>query len=505
MDKPILLEMKGIVKSFGGVKALKGVSVELRKGEVLALVGENGAGKSTLIKSLMGIHRMDSGEIILDGEKVVINSPLEAVAMGISTVFQELAQIPSLTVAENVFLSREETKGIALDRKTMFEQTEELLKEYNIAIGASDIVSELSIAQRQMAEIIRCVATNPKIIILDEPTSALTKYETETLFRIIRLMQSKGTSIIYISHRMDEIFEIADRITVLRDGEYVGDLNAKKTNLDEVVTYMVGRKVNMDSSKIKKDFTNAEVVLEARNISSKGIFDNINLKVHKGEILGLAGLVGAGRSEMMQMLFGIHSFDSGELIVNGKTFTKMDVPTAIANRMAMVPEERLTQGLVLGHSIEQNVSMSIIERITQMLVVSRRKMAELADQMIQQFGIKAENREMLCAHLSGGNQQKVVLSKWIATDPTVLILDEPTAGVDVRSKFEIREKIQEFADAGMAVVLISSELPELLDYSDRILVMNENRIIAEMTETTQEEIMSIILMDKAKNNKLGVA
>lgn len=504
MEKPILLEMKDIVKSFGGIQALKGVSIKLHKGEILALVGENGAGKSTLIKSLMGIHKMDSGEVVLDGEKVAIKSPLQAVELGISTVFQELAQIPSLTVAENVFLSREATKGIALDRKAMFEETEKLLKEYGITFAASDIVNELSIAQRQMAEIIRCVAASPKIIILDEPTSALTKYETETLFRIIRLMQSKGTSIIYISHRMDEIFEIADRITVLRDGEYVGDLDAKKTTLDEVVTYMVGRKVNMDANKIKKDFTNAEVVMAAKNVSRKGVFENINFEVHKGEILGLAGLVGAGRSEMMQMLFGINSFDSGELILNGKTFKKMDVPTAIANRMAMVPEERLTQGLVLGHSIEQNVSMAIIERITRMMVVSRKKMAKLADQMIRQFTIKAENRRMLCAHLSGGNQQKVVLAKWIATEPTVLILDEPTAGVDVRSKFEIREKIQEFANAGMAVVLISSELPELLDYSDRILVLNENRIIAEMTETTQEEIMSIILKDKAKNNKLGV-
>lgn len=505
MDKPILLEMKGIVKSFGGVKALKGVNIELRKGEILALVGENGAGKSTLIKSLMGIHKMDCGEVILDGKRVVINSPLEAVSLGISTVFQELAQIPSLTVAENVFLSREKTHGIALDRKTMFAQTEALLKEYNISIAATDVVSDLSIAQRQMAEIIRCVATNPQIIILDEPTSALTKYETETLFRIIQLMQSKGTSIIYISHRMDEIFEIADRITVLRDGDYVGDLDAKNTTLDEVVNYMVGRKVNMDTSKVKKDFSHAEVVLEAKNVGRKGSFENINLKVHKGEILGLAGLVGAGRSELMQMLFGIDSFDSGELIVNGKTYTKMDVPTAISNHMAMVPEERLTQGLVLSHSIEQNISMSIIERITKMLVVNRKKMAELADRMIGQFSIKAENREMLCSHLSGGNQQKVVLSKWIATNPTVLILDEPTAGIDVRSKFEIREKIQEFADAGMAVILISSELPELLDYSDRILVLNENRIIAEMRETTQEEIMSIILKDKAKNKKLGVA
>lgn len=505
MGEDALLEMKDISKSFAGVRALKGVSLTLHKGEVLALVGENGAGKSTLIKCLMGIHKMDTGEIILDGARVSINNPLEAVALGISTVFQELAQIPSLTVAENVFLSREETKGIAIDRKTMMKDTDRLLKEYSIAIEAGDVVGELSIAQRQMAEIIRCVATNPKIIVLDEPTSALTKYETETLFRIIRIMQDKGTSIIYISHRMDEIFEIADRITVLRDGEFVGDLDAKNTTLDEVVLHMVGRKVDMDTSKIRKDFSGEEVVLEARNVSRKGSFEGISLKVHKGEILGLAGLVGAGRSEVMQMLFGIDSFDGGELVLNGKSFAKMDVPTAIQNHMAMVPEERLTQGLVLSHSIEQNISMSILERITRFFVVNRHKMAALAEKMIGEFNIKAENREMICAHLSGGNQQKVVLSKWIATNPTVLILDEPTAGVDVRSKFEIREKIQQFADEGVAVILISSELPELLDYSDRILVLNDNKIIAELTETTQEEIMSIILKDKAKNKKLGVA
>ena len=506
MDNTLLLEMKNICKNFGGTKALDNVSITLKKGEVMALVGENGAGKSTLIKSLMGIHKIDGGEIILEGVKIEINSPLDAASHGIGAVFQELAQIPSLTVAENVFLSREASKlhGVVLDRKEMKAKTQKLLDEHEMTIKASDVIENLSIAQKQMAEIIRCVSISPKIIILDEPTSALTKYETETLFKIIRLMKSKGIGIIYISHRMDEIFEIADRLTILRDGKNAGELYGDEVNMGNVVYHMVGREVKMDNVKVKKDFSDAPVVLEVKNLGRKDAFEGINFKVHKGEILGVSGLVGAGRSEVMRMVFGIDPFDTGEIHLNGKVYTKMNVATAVDNGIAMVPEERLVQGLVLDHSVEENISHTILDRITKNLVVNRKKMSEIADKEISELGIKTESRETHCAFLSGGNQQKVVLSKWIVTEPKVFILDEPTAGVDVRSKYEIREKIQELAAKGVAVILISSELPELLEYSDRILIMNDNRIIAEKIETTQEEIMTIILNDKTKTKKKEV-
>lgn len=502
-----VLNMNGITKSFGGVHALQNVTLNLRKGETLALAGENGAGKSTLIKTLMGINKMEAGEILLDGAKVEIAHPSQAMGLGVCAVFQDLSLVNTLTIAENVFLSKELHKNGVKDSRGMSEKTGEVLRKYNIPLSADAPVSSLSAAQKQLTEIVKAIAFEPRILILDEPTASLTERETEVLFRIIDRLKRQGTSVIYISHRMNEVIKLADRVMILRDGRNAGELTHDKIEFGAIVKAMVGREINMSSKREKHDFTNADAALSVKHLNSN-LFHDISFEVKKGEILGFAGLAGAGRTELVQSIFGIRPVENAQITLCGEKIEKPTPAKCLKMGLGMVPEERLVQGLVTVHSIEDNIVMSVIEKFAPRGFIRRGETAAEADRLIRMFNIKTESRNKLVCQLSGGNAQKVVFAKWIAASPKVLILDESTAGIDVQSKYEIREIVQRLADEeGLGVIFISSELPELLEIADRILIMNDFHIAAEVgNDVTQEEIMSIILNDKINKgeNRRGV-
>lgn len=503
-----ILEMRDIVKSFGSVPVLNGTEFLLKKGEIHALIGENGAGKSTLIKGLIGIHAFDSGEIILEGEKVCFNDANEALRNGISVVFQELSQIDSLTVAENIFLSDKTRSLSVLNRKKMIARAEDILREYHIDIDPRKRVEQLSIAKRQLLEIVKAVYIRPRILVLDEPTSSLTQAETEILFDILNELKTSGTSIIYITHRMNEVFQLADTITVLRDGRTVCRAPVAEMDFDTVVKYMVGRDVKLFNG-VRENHVriSGSNMLEVRNVCRKGEFENINFELKKGEVLGFAGLVGSGRTEMMQLLFGIRKITSGDILLEGKSIKNKSTEEIIKAGMAMVPESRHLQGLFLEHSVETNIDITTLPQLCSGFTLNRKKMDELAVKMIQQLNIATSSPQKSIGLLSGGNQQKVVLAKWLATKPKVLILDEPTTGIDIQSKSEIHKLIAQLADSGTSIILISSEMVELINNSDRILILNENRIIGEVEagKTSQEEILNIILKDKQSNKKNGGA
>ena len=499
MTDPYLLQMKQINKSYSGIKVLKDVNFNLRKGEVHALVGENGAGKSTLIKILMGVVQMDSGSIELNGTAIRIKDANFAAHYGISTVFQELSLFPYMSVAENVYIKHEFRKaGVILDKKRLKAETLSILDYNHIDLDPNSIVEDLSMAKRQLVEIVKAIVVNPRIIVLDEPTSSLTLIETEILFNIIRDMKSKGCSVIYISHRMNEIFQIADRVTVLRDGNNVCEADIDELDFDTIVRHIVGRSVDITATaKDRKRLVDPSTAMEVRGLSQKGTFRNIGFHVNHGEILGFAGLVGSGRTELMRLIFGIVKATEGEVIIDGQALSRISPQMAIKHGIAMVPESRQFEGLILAHSIEENITLAVLRKFVRFCVVNRKKVKEFVSNMIQEYGIKTESEKKQVASLSGGNQQKVVIAKWIATSPKVLILDEATAGIDVQAKAEIYRLMKEFASKGMAILLVSSDMPELLNNADRILVVNDNKIIAELTDTTQEEIMSIIMKDKA--------
>lgn len=500
----ILLEMRDIEKSYGSVPVLKKVNFVLRRGEVHALVGENGAGKSTLIKILMGIVPKNGGHILLNGKEVEIKSPHEAAENGISAVFQELSQVPTLTVSENVFLGKELRKGgLMMDRRKMEFETSRILERYHIDLNPREKVANLSMARRQIAETVKAIAITPKILIMDEPTSTLSKAEADSLFHIMNQLKAEGTSIVYISHRMDEIFRMADRVTVLRDGHFVTEDEIGSLTFDRVVSAMVGREIKQDdyAKKRNRNFTTEKTILDVRGLGDGKQFHDISFQLHQGEILGFAGLVGSGRTELMYLLFGITPFKQGEIIVDGESLSKITVPQAIRKGMAMVPESRHLQGIIEMHSIEDNIALTVLDKLTHRGVESRKEKAKLARDMIGRLRIKTESERKKLSQLSGGNQQKVAIAKWLAADPKILILDEPTAGIDVQAKDEIHKLIRSLAEQGISIILVSSEMPELLNNSDRVIVMNDFRIIAEYQETTQEEIMSTIMRDKVSRNR----
>ena len=497
-----VLNMNGIKISFGGVKALKGVNFSLRKGEVHALCGENGAGKSTLIKALMGINKLDEGEILMDGQPANIRNPIDAAKKGVTAVFQDLSQIPTLTVAENIYLTKEYTKGLSMDRAKMAAEAQKIMDEYGIDLDPRAEVGDLSMAKRQMCEITKAIAIQPRIIIFDEPTASLTTVETEILFQIIEKLKSSGTSIIYITHRMNEIFRCADRITILRDGVDVATCPVAEIDLDGIVKGMVGREVDLFNAKLleKKDYSGAPVVLEAKNLSGNGVH-HVNFQLKQGEVLGFAGLVGAGRTELMQLIFGLAPIREGSIAINGKEYTKINTQQAIKSGLAMVPEERRNQGLIFMHDIENNVVLPDLENYSSRSVVNRKKVTEVSNRMIEKLNIKAESSKMIVNLLSGGNAQKVVLAKWLAMNPRIIILDEPTAGIDVQSKSEIHRLIRDLAETGISIILISSDMTELLNNSTRVLIMSDGQIIGEGEAPTQEEIMSTILKFKSEAKK----
>lgn len=496
MEQPMLL-MKNISKSFNGIKVLDSVDFSVNKGEVHALMGGNGAGKSTLMKILTGVYTLDQGEIYIEGEKVSIQSPDDARKNKISMIFQEFSLIPTLTVAQNIFLTRESKTSFGLlDDKECIKKTEQLLKELEVDLDPNEVVGNLGVGYWQMTEIAKALSHEAKILIMDEPTASLTKKETEVLFSFINKLKAKGYSIIYISHRMDEIFEICDRITILRDGKHVATEDCKEIDLATVIQHIVGSEVDKAFEWKERSYSmNATPVLEVKRLSSGTKVKDVSFKIFPGEILGVAGLMGSGRSEMARSIFGIDPQDSGEILVNGKKRSIKSADDAIKAGIALIPEDRRIQGLVLEHSVKENLILPILSKLKKGWFIDEKKANEIAISFVKKLNIKTDDIFKTANLLSGGNQQKIVLAKWLANDPTVLILDEPTIGVDIVAKTEIIDVIRHLADSGKAILVISSELSELLAVSDRVIVMHEGTIVKELNRKeihSEEELQHAI-------------
>ena len=487
-----VLEMIGIKKSFAGIYALSGIDFSLKLGEVHALLGENGAGKSTLIKVLGGIYQPDSGTIKIKGKEVKINGVPAARENGIGIIHQEIVLVPYLTVAQNLFLGQELiTKMGTVDVSEMNRRATEMMSSIGVSIKADTLIEKLTIAQQQMVEIVKAVSFNGKIIVMDEPTSSLSSEEVEQLFEIITKLKNKKVSIIYISHRMEELFRISDRVTVIRDGEYVGTKITSETDANELVAMMVGRNLESFYARDYNDLTKQEVALEVKDLTSEGTFENVSFKVHRGEILGFAGLVGAGRSEIMESIFGARKYQSGSVYLKGEEVHFKNPMDAIKSGIALVPEDRKKQGLVLGNSVGFNIILSSLRFYMSGLAISKKKSKDVIDYYSEKLRIKAASQDIDAGSLSGGNQQKVVLGKWLATKPDVLILDEPTRGVDVNAKFEIYSVINALAKEGMAIIMVSSELPEIINMCDNVCVIRGGKLVGDLSkeELGQEEIM----------------
>jgi rhamnose transport system ATP-binding protein len=474
-----LLEVRGIEKFFPGVRALSGVSFEARAGEAHALIGENGAGKSTLIKIMSGVYRPDAGSILIDGRETRLATPDDARRAGIATIYQELLLFPELSVAENIFLGHAPKAGFGrIDLRAMRERAEALLASLDIDDLAADAtVGALSVGNRQRVEILRALSYDARILIMDEPTAALTEADVTRLFDIVRRLKARGVAIVYISHRLDETFAIADRVTVLRDGAFVGTRLTSETNAGELVQMMVGRRI--DNMFPKTDATIGGPVLEARDLVRRPLTKSVSITVRAGEIVGLAGLVGSGRSELAQTLFGVRPAESGEIRLMGEAVTIRSPAEARARGVAYVPEDRGVQGVVRPMSVLHNLSLAALSSLAHAGFIDRAAEWRLAEHAVEQFGVKTRSLDEVAGRLSGGNQQKIVLGKWLANKPKLLILDEPTRGIDVGSKAEIHRLMDELARAGVAILMISSELPEVLGMSDRVLVMREGRLVAE--------------------------
>lgn len=486
------LRIENVSKAFPGVQAVRDLTLEAYPGEILALVGENGAGKTTLMNILSGAVRADSGQIALDGQTVVIDSPRRALELGITMIHQELALIPQLTVGQNIFLGREPRRRFLpflVDWKALYQQAQQELERLGLEIPARAIVQELTIAQQQMVEIAKALSYNARLIVLDEPTSALTEKEVERLFGLMRSLREQGVTQIFITHRLEEVFAIADRIAVMRDGQLVGVAPRQELTREQVVQMMVGRELREYFPKTSTP--SSDVVLEARGLCRGNALKNINLVLHRGEVVGMAGLVGAGRTYVARALFGVDRLDSGEIRIEGRPVVIRSPQDAIRLGIGFVPEDRKTQGLFLGQSVLANIIVSLLERLSQLGFVRFKKAEGVVAELIRRLGIRTPTIVQRVRNLSGGNQQKVVIARWMAHNPKILILDEPTRGVDVLAKAEIHALINEFASQGVAVLMISSELPEILGVSDRILVMRAGEIVAEFSreEATQEAIM----------------
>lgn len=473
-----ILECSGISKAFGGTMALTNVELHIRQGEVHALLGENGAGKSTLMKCIIGLHQQDKGSISFEGKPYSVKGPVEALNAGISMIHQELNPEPHLSIADSIFLKRECTRGLLLHKKAQNERADEILKKFGFPHDARTLMKELTLAQMQMVEIIKAVSCNARLIIMDEPTSSLDSDETTHLFRTIRELKEKGVAIIYISHRMEEIFEICDRVSVFRDGTYIGEHDMKEVTRDELISMMVGRKV--ENVFPKKECEIKEVVFRVEGLTGKG-FENISFDVKKGEILGISGLVGSGRSETMRGIFGMDPITSGKMYLDGKEIKVKRPSQAIKYGICMVNEDRKSYGLALHRSIRENMALPTLPIKQRGPLLNKKKEDKDCKDMGKLLTLKAASIEHDAFSLSGGNQQKVVLAKWLLANPKVLILDEPTRGVDVGAKSEIHRLMCEFAARGMAVIMISSELPEVMGMSDRILIYHEGKINGEVS------------------------
>lgn len=486
-----ILEMKQINKGFNGVPVLKNMDFSLEKGEVHALLGGNGAGKSTLMKILNGVYTKDSGEILIDGEPVNISTADDAQKAGVSMIFQEFSLLPTMTVAQNIFIKRESTKGFLLDAKADDKKAEKLLEMLSIGhIKPTTVVSQLSVGYQQMVEIAKALSKEAKILVMDEPTASLSQSETETLFRLIDELKKSGLSIIYISHRMEEVFAICDRVTVLRDGKNVLTSPVGEVTMDEVISKMLNVESQKKAIHNSRVYTyDKEPILEVENFSYPNRLDNISFKLYPGEILGIAGLMASGRTEIVESIFGIRKKWTGSIKLDGKPITSKKM--AINSGIALVPENRRKEGLVLQHSIQSNFMLPNLDEMRNGLFVDYPKGKEVSEKYIEEIGIKCKGVKQLASLLSGGNQQKIVLGKWLAKGPRVLLLDDPTIGVDIGAKREIIDIIKKLADAGMAVLLISSELIELVSACDRVLVLYNHNLITELmgSEIQSEEVL----------------
>jgi len=496
-----VLEMRDVVKVFPGVRALDGVNLKIRPGKVHVICGENGAGKSTLMKVINGTHEADGGEMYFKGQRIGKHSIQDTIKMGIAMIYQELNPVLDMTIAENVYLGREPGKGSFVDYGTMYKDTQTLLDQLEIPYNAHQKMRELSIAGHQLIEITKAISMNAQVIIMDEPSSAIGDEEIEVLFRQIFNLREKGVAIIYITHKMDEIFRIADEITIIRDGKWIESGPASDYDANKLVARMVGREITNVFPK-EDDIPIRDVVLEVKHLTQAkpdgGRFEDISFQLHTGEILGFAGLVGAGRSEVMRAIFGIDPLTSGEIYMNGKQVQIRNTADAIREGIAMVSEDRKGYGLVLGRNIRDNISLVNLKMFVQNGLINDKKIIERSNEMVDLLNIKIANLDVLASTLSGGNQQKVVLAKWLIGDVKVMILDEPTRGIDVGAKSEIHKLMCRFARQGMAVIMISSELPEVLGMADRVVVMQEGRIngILDRKEATQESIMKLATRGK---------
>lgn len=491
MGEQYLLEMKGISKSFPGVKALSNVNLQLRAGEVHALLGENGAGKSTLIKVLGGIYHADEGEIYIDGQKVEIDGVVSSRNAGVSIVHQELVLVPYMTVAENIFLGREMGSKFNIKRGQMTEEAQKLLDTYEMNIDADTLVEKLTIAQRQMVEIVKAISFNSKILVMDEPTSSISDKEVGFLFETMRTLTKKGVGIIYISHKMSELEEICDRVTVMRDGESVGTRVVKETSKDDLIALMVGREL---TNYYTRDFQKpGDVILKCEHIADGKMVKDAGFELHKGEIVGFAGLVGAGRSETMKAIFGLTPNMKGSVWVKGQQVHIKSPIDALKYGIALVPESRKEEGLYLVQDVQFNSTIEVLGQFIKNLRVDSKKEEEITQKYIDMMATKTPSQQQIIGNLSGGNQQKVMIGRWLATDPEILILDEPTRGVDVGAKAEIYAIMNELVKKGMSIIMISSELPEIINMSDRVYVMNDGRVTGCLNheDVTQEKIMQL--------------
>lgn len=485
------IEMKDIYKSFGKNDVLKGVDFTLNDGEIHALVGENGAGKSTLMNILSGVLSKDKGEILIDGKEVDISDTNVAKKYGISFIHQELSDWPELTVMDNIFMNNEIKNGIFLDKAKMRKKCIELLEKFDLDVDPKTKVSELSVGQRQMMEIAKANLNKVNVLILDEPTSALTNNEIDKLFKLIKRLRDKNVSMIYISHRMEEIFSLTNKITVMRDGKSVSVMDTNKTDEREVVSYMVGRDIGDFYPEMDAEIS--DVKIELKNFNREGFFKDINIKAKKGEVLGISGLMGAGRTEIMRSVFGLDPKDSGEVFIDGKKIEIKNPADAIKNKIGFVTENRQEEGLILDESIRENISLLNFDKFSKNSFIDKAKEKNLSDNLVDSFKVKTQSSESKISDLSGGNQQKVVFAKWYAIGPEILILDEPTKGVDVGAKREIYDLIKDLTNKGVSIILISSDLPELISLSNRIYVIHEGKVQGELLkqEASQEKIMTL--------------
>jgi len=503
MSENYVLELEHIRKEYPGVVALKDVTLRLRKGEVLGLIGENGAGKSTLIKCCTGAEIPTSGKIRVNGKEFDRMSPQLAAENGVAVIYQEFNNVGELSAAENLFLGRPIRKGMIIDRAAMEREAQKAFDQLHIKINPKELVKNLTVGYQQMIEIAKAIQQNAQVLIMDEPSAPLTSNEVENMFKVVELLRKKGVSIIYISHRLEEIFRLSDRIEVIRDGEYVTTLITPEATVDELIKLMVGRELTQKYPPRKSCVNKDKVVLELKNVTGNGDKD-ISLQLHAGEVLGLGGLVGAGRTELAEIIFGAKTKESGTILFNGKEINPQSPREAIDLGIALVPEDRKRHGALLGISIKNNINMPIYERISKLSVINSRKEKEIAEKYREEIQIKCPTLNQLVKNLSGGNQQKVILGKWLAADCELIIFDEPTRGIDVGAKYEIYKLINELVESGRSVLMISSEMEELMGMSDRIIVLAENRITGELQkeEFDSDKIMQYAsgITDRAKES-----